>query len=823
MSHFEITQTKKQITATPKIIVKMKALHFSPLLVALLCTTSLLIEAASHRQNLLDPLYAFDDIDAHTVSAGNANLQPDTNRNSVEPPKRNLNTRDFHRPLLLDSIDDLDKKPTGIEFASQNNNNTTSRTSTTTSVRPASSTVHYASSSSSTSPRSKQVVGSSIAASASNVDQVAKSFAGRLDEKPKHWSALENYYEKLRKAQAAPSQPTATDEAILQQLLGAMEPEYPAKPFRPPLPVYVGKSSAVRPNIANTQNYPSPFFFPIQVLERPQPQQQQQPPVAAQQASAEPSFGLQTPHERILSTSRRPWASPYAQAGPIGANPILFDSARFSGDAGAVKTAPGRMPADVQQMISVGDSWSPRNDSLPVQIPVVQSQVSIERIDDGDILRKMFANRPSIDSTSTSNNNDNNNVFSYGTTVPVVTFGLNRPLSQPARTYDRLALYRDFIENEKKRREHKQALLGAVYNQDQDYESALEEFYCLKNEVNLLLSPHAASMLRGSNVSSDQQHRIFSSSDLLARLNLNELARQTDVSSALMPAEYPSHMGVYNGTPPNFSDDNYLCAASWVHERFALTLASCLAQAAATNNSSLQGSNRLYVRSNEWAAKGGATNRTSSGQQRNLSEEQLARTQVVRQIKAAHIFPRYAGHNNSNLAGEHNLALLEFVEPIESVQLPDISPACQKHSRSSLRATSCWTPVRDVTFTEYFDPDGEGETKLKRQVQMKQVPVKLVANDENKCRELTGQDYYIYNHPNYICSNNIRQSQGKWRLVPLNQSDSFGSGIYCQENGRLSLVSLVHPVQFNNPSSNGYLDLSYYRPWIRSIIGGRSY
>lgn len=258
--------------------------------------------------------------------------------------------------------------------------------------------------------------------------------------------------------------------------------------------------------------------------------------------------------------------------------------------------------------------------------------------------------------------------------------------------------------------------------------------------------------------------------------------------------EYPSHMGVYN---ESIKDENFLCAATLVHSNYALTLASCVHN---------MKPDALVVRAGEWAAY--------KNDSIVSKEDKQSRTRSVRRIE---LFPKYTANSV-----DHNLALLELSRPIDTVDIrsPYIWPACQTPARATMRASSCWSPVRNTTLVEYFDADGEGETKLRKQVRMIEVPVKLHANDENECLRATGISYFTYQHPNYICAADYRRHE--WR-IKLNQSDHFGSGIYCNEDNRLNLVSIVHPVKTNTSSASGYLDLSYYRPWMRNVIAGIPY
>lgn len=243
------------------------------------------------------------------------------------------------------------------------------------------------------------------------------------------------------------------------------------------------------------------------------------------------------------------------------------------------------------------------------------------------------------------------------------------------------------------------------------------------------------------------------------------------------PVAYPSHVGVYNGEP---SIETYLCAGIMVQERFVLTLASC------TNAS------RLTVRLGEWA-----------------DDDQTKK--FVSPIEQVFVHP---GYRNDTL--EHNLALLKMSNPILYLSIPSVSPACQMPWRSLLNAEQCYFPARTIVLNEYFDADGDGETKVRKSVNMTELPIKLVAHDESECKKYTGIENYYFNHPYIICS----ADSFKYGLrKSLNQTDYFGSGIYCNEAGRLTLVSIMHPIPSMNSSSSalGYMDLSFYQPWMRYI------
>lgn len=318
-------------------------------------------------------------------------------------------------------------------------------------------------------------------------------------------------------------------------------------------------------------------------------------------------------------------------------------------------------------------------------------------------------------------------------------------------------------QQQQERVKHQQKTFGSWYDQQRSRELLREEAFCGPRNY-IAARPSSAAASVGPDVSQ-------------SRLELN-----SDAS-----VEFPSHMGVYNGSKP--SEDNFLCAATWIHDRFALTLATCVA--------SLK-PNELSVRANEWNLN------------RNASREM---PMITRQVEEVQLF-------SSNDSFEHNLAMLKFTKPLEYLELTFGCPACQKQSRMAMRTDACWAPVRNTSISEYFDADGEGETRERKSAKMIELPVRLIANDDDQCHRLTKLSLFNKNHPNYICSGDVRTSA--WRQH-LNQSQYFGSGIYCNEEGNLSLVSMLQPIRLNSLSAFGYIDLSFYRPWMRKVIFGYTY
>lgn len=256
----------------------------------------------------------------------------------------------------------------------------------------------------------------------------------------------------------------------------------------------------------------------------------------------------------------------------------------------------------------------------------------------------------------------------------------------------------------------------------------------------------------------------------------------------LSAGEFPSHLGIFNGSKP--ADDNFLCAGTWLSERFALTLASCVTRAKA---------NMLKIRLGEWNY--------------NKSDANNVRPMVSVGVKQIHVFPKFGGKLT-----EHNIALLEFDEPIRYYDHPYIYPACHVRDRNHLRSSSCWAPIRNVTKVEYFDAEGEGETKEKKLIRMSELPIKLLVNDD-ECQRLTKVEAFNFKNPNLICTNDVINTGQQKRL---DQAEYQGSGVYCNDRGNLGLVAILHPINSNTSSSPpyGYQDISYYRDWIRSVIYG---
>lgn len=257
------------------------------------------------------------------------------------------------------------------------------------------------------------------------------------------------------------------------------------------------------------------------------------------------------------------------------------------------------------------------------------------------------------------------------------------------------------------------------------------------------------------------------------------------VESRTKAGSFPSHVGVYQGEP---NDNNYLCAGVWVHERLVLTLASCVANRAQQNQ-------QLQARLGEWSLT-------------NIDTSKAVNSLIVLQVEQVIVHPGYLGGS----AVDDNLALLKLVAK-PNKKLPFVSPACRLRSIS---ANACWAPLRKVKSEEYFDADGEGEIKERNGYRMAESPIKLVVSNEAECRKQTGVEHYNYQFPKYICSEDCTKKLSL--RAALNRTNFFGAGIYCNEGGHLSLVSILHPLQEDQASQFGYLNLSYYKAWIDKIV-----
>lgn len=632
--------------------------------------------ASRNRHNLFDPIFGYDEIDAHTVSAAaqtlNSNSQRQTEVRSAPQP---------NKPQLFNNNDDDYQPPPRVSIQ-----------------KPVDGvTIHQIINDkrAPTSPSSPDTQRPLPTPSFSVPLESSRATRRASTEEPRHWSALENYYQKLRQSALSNLQPALADNyQPVYQVIQQQEADDSLSAYRP-LNTYsapYSSSGTINSLLSNSQQSAAkPPAFLLQLLGSSRP------------PNSDPDFGFSVHHNAAPGISRT--------GGSTGPVSVIWSPQ--SSPAAQIDRSAAASPYDFQVK---GSSRAP---SSPLPVSLTPANIGGQY-------------------HSASQQDDS-----------------NRASNLEWRKLPELLL----IQQQQQRIKHQQETFGDWYDHQRSRELLQEEAFC---------GPR----------------------NYLA--NLVEI-NQPDVKSGLLPSlepnEYPSHMGVYNGST---ADSNYLCAATWIHDQFALTLASCLKG---------MDVNRLVVRAGEW----------------NLNKNSTANEQpaITRQVEQVSVFPRYRSNST-----DHDLALLKFAKPLDYLEVARLCPACQVQSRSSIRANSCWAPIRNMTVTEYFDADGDGETKERKSVRMVDLPVKLITNDNNECFRQTKMEFFNFQHPNYICSADFRGSI--WR-ARLNQTDYFGSGIYCNEGGNLSLVSILHPIHSNSSSAYGFLDLSYYRPWMRNVISGRSY
>ena len=832
------------------------------LLVALMVSGALLgdgqARAEPRHRNLFDPLYAFDDIDAHTVSAGSdpqasrsasgQNQYPQFNRSSSSSSGSQLlgtsggGSASWARPPGDDAGGQSEGRGTHAEFgarlrtsggsaqprpfASLLDGGPPHTQGPAYTLRPLKSLGSALGGDEGAKGAGRLLVQSSIGSAgeqqpavqqeASPADQGGVFASTRLGpwasaaptsttERPRHWSALENYYQRLRDAallrrlQAA-SQTNQDQELgylmLAQQQQAGDEPKLrhlssggklAAAAHSQQRPIYRGDQQEAAPPLTR-QN----FLLPGS-------------------GGGGASGGVKSAYELAAELARN--QDSYYQLGGRGEAQLAA--------AGSKSAA---RPAAELERPSLLDQWAPAGELWPVaQKPGQQQQ---------------WAPRPLPGALPALPIEQQQLELAPDEEGRVRQFELNK-LDELVR-----------IQLMQRRLRHQQDTFGPWYDLQRNRQLMQEEAFCgPRNFVRYhYLAPAASSRPSlasggaGSRPAESQSLGVGRPAELthllaLAEGGAPEGADARSVPVGLSAGEFPSHMGVYNGSQP--ATDNYLCAATWVHERFALTLASCVAKWNATGGapeapSLLPGT----VSSNQSSLASGASSKrpalTVRAGEWNLGRSSKERPLVVRPVDKVHLFPRFhtsllaSSSSSPNTSGqlaadlEHNLALLEWSAPIDYLQEAYIWPACQMQSRQTLRTSACWSPIRNVSQSEFFDPEGEGETKLRQSVQMVEVPVKLFANDELECQRQTGLQYFNFLHPNYICSADARRSS--WR-AKLNSAHALGSGIYCNEGGHLSLVSILHPVggaqKAPSNATFGYLDLSYYRPWMRSVIAGR--
>lgn len=675
----------------------MKISLILPVVALLTCAGPASMELLKRqRSSLYEPIFAYDDIDAHTVSAGYQEPKEVSARNKLAAPSKPVETvsRAF---------------PSTPAISSQT----------------ASSTV--------------RIVQSSLPVQQSTTEtRVSKRTSQSQSTPQNHWSALENYYRKL--GQASQQQQQQQSLLPVYQLIHDEQDERlnPLKVIQS-----TGQAPYSTPTINQLSNGAS-LINPFR---------------ATLPASRNPAFLL--PLDQIGSTAPSSVqkvepqdldANVYWQAAPgisriggIGGSSILRSGSSSNAQPQQQQSI---IPYQQQQQIV---QYEPQEQNLLRLYDKVQPQNYLTNLQS-----PTYAGGPIADSK---------NRFLEWRKLPELLI----------------------VQQQQQRLKHQQETFGSWYDHQRTREMLQEEVYCgPRNQIVMSPARLAPMLVRGST-------KIQYDSSALSRLQAQGWDG-ADESALARPGvgEYPSHIGLYNGTQP--STDNFLCSATWIHERFAITVASCLRQVTDLNS--------LTIRIGEWNL-----NKNSS--------QTISRAMVTRNAKQVHLFPKYR-----NDSSDHNLALVEFSSPVEFLDTPYICPACQLQSRTSLRANSCWTPSRNITYVEYFDAEGDGETKERKEVSMVELPVKLIANNDQECQRQTKIELFNYQYPNYICSDDYRSSS--WR-AKLNQTSNFGSGIYCNEGGQLNLVSIVHPIRANTSSSLGYLDLSYYKPWIRNVISGRNF
>lgn len=697
------------------------------LILATTISQSAIAADPKNRHNLFDPIYAYDDIDAHTVSASLPAVSSNQNVASTSsrlPSTTTPRQQPLKPPALLNRDDGFDDKPLRrvplVKIQSLDGTNSQSRASSTRSL--ITSTVQTSPTTHGQEPRE------------------SFKFKRQEQEPARHWSALDNYYQKLRQLSASngngqqqQQQNQEQQSQVYQPLYQIIQQQSQQDPndllnaYRPlssnsPYTLTSNGNGVIYTNVNSNSNSKNPTAFMLPII------------------TSNPSSGNSNPSQSVILPSIEP-------------------------DFG--RTVYGQMAPGISRTGGIGSGGILVNPNQEQKLIWVQPQEGVK----------------STSVSATPNwqvSNYNNFNTQQRESVP---FG--------SSTADGRVKYLEWrklpelllIQQQQQRVKHQQETFGAWYDLQRSRELLQEEAFCgPRNYVNF-------QVVKTPNQS------LVSYSGLKFQLDssvpINSVSNQLDVPVTLSAGEYPSHMGIYNNSSP--SDDNFLCSATYVHEQFALTLASCL--------KSIVDYKKIVVRANEWNLN---KNSTSSN---NVT--------VTRDIEQVHFFPKYRPDSL-----EHNLALIKFTKPIDYLEHPYICPACQIQTRSSLKTSSCWAPVRNTTITEYFDAEGEGELKDKKSVSMIELPIKLIANDDNECFKQTKIEFFNFQHPNYICSANFRTSQ--WR-ARLNQTDYFGSGIYCNEAGNLNLVSILHPIQSNSSSAYGYLDLSYYKPWMRNVINGRSF
>lgn len=407
------------------------------------------------------------------------------------------------------------------------------------------------------------------------------------------------------------------------------------------------------------------------------------------------------------------------------------------------------------------DAISPQNSRFDDQLNArrIESQISSRTRD--ELMRlhldSQYNKQPITNDYNGNNNNNNNNDYS-----------IYRPSShinlQDLQSFDSLV-------------QRPESHISRFPVPASQYQQAFDRAFC-----------HYQNQISGDYLNAKQQQQPDS------------ISKHIDVD--LTPNAYPSHMGIYNGSQP--SSNNYLCGATWIHQSFAVTLASCLHGIDLLDN--------LTIQAGEW----NFINYTKNG----------FNAPIKRRIKSVSVHPMYKSQNWMD-----NIALVQFDQPI-GVLDGNIYPACQQYSRIQLRAGSCWAPARNITKTLSFDAEGDGSTKEDKQIRMLEFPMKLIPSDDLKCQRETSIEAFNFGNPGLICSNEYKQFK---KRIENGEVEILGSGIYCEEGGLLNLVSMFHPAGYEpisskselenlilkkqgQPSSPGLIDLSYYKHWMNSVI-----
>lgn len=750
------------------------SIYFAALALVVASSGQLLIVAGGGRQDIIasrrkqnffaDPIYAFDDVDTHTVSLAATQNQDVNGAKPRETPKPKP------KPELLPVVRSFvasQKNSTGSSSSSSreaaaaterqqplNLNRATQKRSYFEDVSPTAVSPTGESSATGvtlTKAAVSSALGSNQYALTDDLSIVSAAQQRPVVEQKHHWSGLENYY-KLLQQQQQQQQPQI--DAFYQI---SQEPAHHDNPLG-----WSGLSNRQQQMLQPVRSGPIILFPNYNVG-------QSLPTNKPQSSFSFPYDQSYVPSGSIKGSTHQISPTPHSQVPPqYSSDHTIVQANVYDRDTIQVQDLNLMSAEELRRLVI-------KNNLLSKQ-PFEQRKYSLA--DGMPSILLSGGGSGSNPSAAATGDLDRRPLFENGRVIH----------QEPTKLHE----YMD-IQRKKQRFRHQQETFGSIYDSQRMREQYQEDIYCrARNQVNIRLAPSSSG-------GGATNQTTFLNSEQLSRLSQLRIdpsvvggSVSQDVTVQLSAGEFPSHMGLYNGTP---GEDNFLCAATWVDDGFAITVATCVESL----NPKL-----LTARFGEWNL-----NKPNSSQSNQQQQQQRMFSSPVKEII---IFPKY----NKNNSLEHNLALIKFEQPINFLQVPYASPACQREPRNSFqRAKSCWAPVRNITLGEYFDADGEGETREKKNVAMIELPVKLIADDDTECLKQSGIELFNFNHPNYICSADYRRAP--WR-AKLNQSDYFGSGIYCNEGGNLSLVSLLHPIGKNSTTAIGYLDLSYYRPWMRSVI-----